>query len=171
MNDFSVWSRNMFLKFTSSLRVCNWTLLSKSTLLLCIYFPQIERIFLVGGTLFLFKHQGMEETYRALEVSQYYKSQGAPKTYRTHQASPYGYGSRNNRKGKETQTLSVSNTIGPWKATFVSCGSSLSYCLWIYTLNKVSILYFIKVCVFQNQYVISLCMAVKSKKYFFFAKM
>lgn len=61
----------------------------------------------------MFKHQEMEKTYRALEVSQYHKSQGAPKTYRIHQASPYGYGSRNNRKGKETQTLSVSNTIGP----------------------------------------------------------
>lgn len=60
----------------------------------------------------MFKHQGMEETCRALEVSQYHKSQGAPKTYRIHQPSPYGYESRNNHKGKKTQILSVSHTIG-----------------------------------------------------------
>lgn len=61
----------------------------------------------------MFKHQETEGTYKALEVSQHHKSQGAPNTYRIYQASPYGYGSRNNCKRKETQTLSASNAMGP----------------------------------------------------------
>lgn len=66
-----------------------------------------------GRETFLFRHQGMEETYKALEVSSHHKSQAVTNIYRIYKTSPYGYGSRSNCKGKDTQILSASNATGP----------------------------------------------------------